>query len=71
MAQAEIEDFGLDIFGGRRVNGLAQFLHQELDKFGASTLKVFAKGLGSDLSLDDLAELGGDVVYRSLGIISA
>ena len=71
MAEAQVVDFGLDGFGAGGVDGFSQLLDKQLDEFGASALEVFAEGLGRDLGVGDLAELGGDLFDRGFGEIAS
>ena len=70
MAEAEVEDFGLDVLGAGRVDGFSQLLDKQLDEFGAGALEVLPKGLGRDLGAGDFAELGGDLLDRGLGEVA-
>ena len=53
------------------MDGFSQLLDKEVDEFGTGALEVFSEGLGRDLGVGDLAELGGDFIDRGFGKIAA
>ena len=64
VSQAEVEDFRLDIFGARRVDGFSQLLDKKVDELGSRTLEILAKRLRGDWGSHHLAQLRGDLVDR-------
>src|SRR5947209_6103085 len=68
MAEAQVEDLGLDILGFGGMDRLAQFLDEELEELGACTLQRLSERLGGYCTPDLLAELGGQVFDGRLGM---